>query len=135
MTYPDNIGDSDRWQDPRDIQGGETDQPAPTPRTDAVGQSAFVPRKCTCHPADWSGECEKRYALNECRIAKLERELSAARAEVERMRQALIEAKRQACTMRVWGGMGWSYHPPQAKRIHDVCESALAATRKEEGNG
>lgn len=36
-------------------------------------------RKCTCHPDDIGPPCEQKYALTECRIARLTRDRDAAR--------------------------------------------------------
>ena len=52
-------------------------------------------------------------------------------AEVQKLRKALIECKRQAASMRIWNGMGWTYHPPQAKKIFDAAEAALSTLKTE----
>jgi len=49
----------------------------------------------------------------------------AANAEIERLRRALIDCDHQTDSMRVWGGMEWKYHPPQAGRIHKIARAAL----------
>jgi len=69
-------------------------------------------------PCDWSGKCEKQYALNECRIAKLERELIAKTAEAERLREALETI--------LWRPLGESAR---------IARAALAATRKDGVSG
>ncbi|MBK6587907.1 MAG: hypothetical protein IPG22_06285 [Acidobacteria bacterium] len=86
-------------------------------------------------------------------IESLRQQLSAAQAELEAernrrfegnrissqeyndsqkrevmLRDALKYSRHQCEGLRVWGGMSWSYHPFQAKRIFDVCDKALAAT-------
>jgi hypothetical protein len=43
------------------------------------------------------------------------------------LRKALEYCKHQTESLRVWNGQGWTYHPPQAKRIFDAAEEALAA--------
>lgn len=48
-----------------------------------------------------------------------------ADAEIERLRRALMDCDRQTDSMRVWGGMEWKYHPPQAGRIHNIVRAAL----------
>lgn len=50
-----------------------------------VGRTA---RCCTCHPDDMTPPCERKYALGDCRISRLERE-----------RDALREALRSAVTL------------------------------------
>lgn len=50
-----------------------------------------------------------------------------ADAEIERLRRALMDCDHQADSMRVWGGMGWRYHPPQAGIIHNIVRAALDA--------
>lgn len=51
--------------------------------------------------------------------------------EVQKLREALIECKRQAASMRTWNGMGWTYHPPQAKKIFDTAEAVLSTLKTE----
>ena len=51
--------------------------------------------------------------------------------EVQKLRKTLIECKRQAASMRIWNGMGWTYHPPQAKKIFDAAEAALSTLKTE----
>lgn len=42
---------------------------------------------------------------------------------------ALIECDRQTESMRIWAGMGYRYHPPQARQIHDTARAAIDAAR------
>jgi hypothetical protein len=46
-------------------------------------------------------------------------------------REALINIQREAEGMRMWGGMGWTWHHFRAKRIHDICTAALKDVPKE----
>ena len=49
-------------------------------------------------------------------------------ADVKLLRDALLYNKHQCESLRVWGGMEWTYHPFQAKRVVASCEKALVAT-------
>jgi len=95
----------------------------------------------------WREECEslrQQLASRDAEIAELnaeiERKMSAAkfvlkecdilRDQVTLLRDALKYSRHQCEELRVWGGMSWSYHPFQAKRIFDACEKALTATEQ-----
>ena len=60
--------------------------------------------------------------------AEVVHERDKLRNQVTLLRDALKYSRHQCEGLRVWGGMSWSYHPFQAKRIFDACEEALAAT-------
>ena len=57
--------------------------------------------------------------------------LVESQKQVTLLRDALKYSRHQCEGLRVWGGMSWSYHPFQAKRIFDACEKALATTEPE----
>lgn len=59
----------------------------------------------------------------------LRAQLAEAQRERDSLRKVVEFCKHKATGMRVWGGMGWVYHPPQAKRIYEAAEAALAATK------
>lgn len=59
---------------------------------------------------------------------ELRQQLAEAQAAVKVLRDAVSYSKHQCEGMRVWGGMSWTYHPFQAKRIFDACEKAMADT-------
>jgi hypothetical protein len=80
----------------------------------------------------------------------VERLLTAQRADLTRRAQAepaapasqdaedalvaaLIECDRQTESMRIWDGMGYRYHPPQARQIHDTARAAIDAARGAQG--
>lgn len=72
-------------------------------------------RKCTCHPDDIDPPCEQKYALTECRIARLERERDEARAERDALREALrecVEHLRRA--LNTVEAEGWSVDAEEA---------------------
>lgn len=83
---------------------------------------------------DQWAECER--LLLECwehdaadRATGARKELAEAQSERDSLRKVIEFCKHKAAGMRVWGGMGWVYHPPQAKRIYEAAEAALAATK------
>ena len=61
-------------------------------------------------------------------IDDLHRQLAEAQEHIKRLRDAVSYSKHQCEGMRVWGGMSWTYHPFQAKRIFDVCEKVMTDT-------
>lgn len=142
-----NTGDSVAyWKARGAIRCAEAMDALPLPADEPTeGETPSTVRECiravvkelnldTTHPLTklLAIACGLQDAHNEMKQA-LERRLREQEAKAKVLREALIEADRQACTMRVWGGMEWKYHTPQAKRIHDACEKALAA--KEAGRG
>lgn len=52
--------------------------------------------------------------------------MDGAADEIERLRTVMEEVRHMAEGMRTWNGQGWTYHPPQAKRIYDAANSALS---------
>lgn len=55
--------------------------------------------------------------------------------EIERLRRALMDCDHQTDSMRVWGGLEWKYHPPQAGKIHSIARAALDAEPNAEVTG
>lgn len=43
----------------------------------------------------------------------------------QQVRDLLINIKREAEGMRMWGGMGWKWHNYRAQRIHTLADKAL----------
>ena len=66
-------------------------------------------------------------------IESLRQQLSDHIKREVMLRDALKYSRHQCEGLRVWGGMSWSYHPFQAKRIFDACEEALAAATDLDG--
>jgi phage shock protein A len=62
-------------------------------------------------------------------IWQLSYKINELRAENEALKAALEECEHQTHSLRVWGGMEWSYHPPQAGRIAKTARAALDASR------
>lgn len=92
----------------------QDEQATPTPRTDStIGADKFVPA--------WKVRKD---------MGQLERELSAARAEAERLREALVKLKDAYITARSGQEM-----TDEEISLAATVNHALAATRKEEGNG
>ena len=54
------------------------------------------PRTCTCPDGESPEPCEMKYALTECRISRLERELTAAREELKRAEERAEENAKAA---------------------------------------
>ncbi len=89
-------------------------------------------RSCTCHPDDITSPCERKYALGDCRISRLERQRDeklknaydyccenprdAAQAMVwlEEEREELIEA------LRICRGVVDAYGQPETKERLDA---------------
>jgi hypothetical protein len=61
-----------------------------------------TPRTCTCPAGESPEPCEMKYALTECRISRLERELAAAQ---ERAQAA--EARAEANEKKIAAIVGW----------------------------
>jgi len=63
------------------------------------------------------------------RIAELEADRNKlydeVEAEREKWRDVVIKIQTKAHMMRIWGGMEWRYSNLHAKKINDLCESAL----------
>jgi hypothetical protein len=73
-------------------------------------------------PVDILEVC-RQSAINESAQVLQARCLVAA-DEIARLRAALLACEHETRSLRVWGGMGWSYHPPQAGRIAEICFNA-----------
>jgi hypothetical protein len=48
-------------------------------------------------------------------------------AELEKLRNALRECKHIAELQRIWNGQGWTYSPPNMKRLYELADLALKA--------
>jgi len=70
-----------------------------------AGRSA---RSCTCHPDDMMPPCERKYALSECRISRLERQhddLADALRELVRLKDLEGRVMRKDfATFEGWAG-------------------------------
>lgn len=51
--------------------------------------------------------------------------LDALAREVRRLRTALEQCDHQTHALRVWDGQQWTYHPPQAGRIAEICKARM----------
>lgn len=54
--------------------------------------------------------------------------LEALAREVRRLRAALEQCDHQTHSLRVWNGQQWTYHPPQAGRIAEICKARMEMT-------
>ena len=53
-------------------------------------------------------------------------------AEVERLEAAMVAARHKLTVCRIWGGMGWSWHPPQVGHSWSLLNEALLERAKHE---
>lgn len=56
-----------------------------------------------------------------------QRHIDELRARIRLLEAALEKCRHKAESMRIWNGMGWTYHPPAAKQIHDTADEILGA--------
>lgn len=110
-----------------------------------MGRFLDLIRSVEADAKEWKEQHENLLAMfrtSEDRAAKAERELSAARAEAERLREALEKVERWQFppTGKFWeSGTPVSYGAAYGSNgerdyMRNVARAALAATRKEEGN-
>ena len=94
-----------------------------------------MPRTSQAYDFCWAGY-KAGAASRDAEVAELKQTCidhveiqNALRDQVTLLRRdALKYSKHQCEGLRVCGGMSWSYHPFQVKRIFDACEKALATT-------
>lgn len=65
-----------------------------------------------------------------CQFCQMERDLAAARAKVEELRRAGMDAAHKLEQCRIWGGMDWKWHPLPAHQAWKILRDALAREEK-----
>ena len=105
--------------------------PEPWKRLERYGSAGWI--TCNDHTPVLNPDVVLRIKPATVNIGGVELEgpLREAPEEVQKLRKTLIECKRQAASMRIWNGTGWTYHPPQAKQIFDAAEAALSTLKTE----
>ena len=80
---------------------------------------------CHCDPESAFRSC------NWCRTATAVESLRQRVAELEKDRARLLSAVGDAQhaleSMRIWGGMDWHWHQPNARRAHTILSDAMGA--------
>ena len=74
-----------------------------------------------------SNKCEHGNYSHDCALCNLTERAETAERELAGLRVALEECNHQTQSMRVWGGMAWTYQTPQVAKIAEVSRAALNA--------
>ena len=75
--------------------------------------------ECYCDPANGVEMC------NQCIIASLHQRVAELEKDRARLLSAVGDAQHALESMRIWGGMDWHWHQPNARRAHTILSDAM----------